>query len=301
VNALSLCAILAVLLLAPGSARATWLQFQEPARGSDNFTQAVHHLLLPTSGAPKGVLLVLPALDPQGKETATSQAEREGWPALANKLDFALMVSEFQGSETRDFSQARRGSGESVLRALRAFSDQTGQRDLSNANFAVYGVSTGAQFAVSFAQYKPDRVYGFVAVLGAYWEPSNAGGRKTPGLFISAPDQSDGAAERTRAYVAQAREYGGYWAWLQASSRPSAVSQSLTLAQEYLAGAVELRQSPRQSPTANPDALTPFKGWVIPMAGGSIQPSEQIPRDQVRSTFWYPSESTARMAESFRR
>lgn len=245
------------------------------------------------------MLLVLPA--PGGKEAATSQVESEGWPALANKLDFALMVSEFQGSETRDFSKARRGSGESVLRALRAFSAQTGQRDLGNANFAVYGVSTGAQFAASFAQDKPDRVYGFVAVLGAYWEPANAGGRKTPGLFISAPDQSEGAAERTRAHVARAREYGGYWAWQQAGSRQTAVGQSLALARDFLSGAVELRQSPRQSPTSNPDTLTPFKGWVVPMAGGSIQPAEQTPRDQVRSTFWYPSEAAARAAEALKR
>jgi poly(3-hydroxybutyrate) depolymerase len=278
-------------MLAGSAARAsTWIEYKDPAGEGANYLSATYFLQLPDASTEvKGVVVVVPATN----QPARTLAEQGGWPGYARGLGYAVLACEFQGDERRDYSNARRGSGQSLLRALRAFSDQTGQRNLLNANMLVYGVSSGAQFATSLAQDKPDRVYAFVAVLGAYWQPANAGGRKTPGLFVSATNQGDAAAQRTADYVVSARAYGAYWAHLTLPQERSAVPQSLALAQSYLTQAVKLRQSPDKSPTGSPEGLKPIDGFAVDPATGTLVSASELGRSQTASTFWFPAQSTA--------
>jgi len=279
----------ALLLAAVPVHASGWLEHSETGQRGANFLQARYHFRAPSAGEARGIVLLVP---PPG-EDGVKFAESGGWPAFADKLGYATLAAAYQGDEAHDFSNARRGSGTSLLGALRHFSDATGSRDLANLNMMVYGVAAGGQFAFSFTQDKPDRVFAFAAVLGAYWVPPTAAGRKTPGIFISADDQSDGAAPRTRDLVRAGRAYNAFWAWQGTPQRAGAASSTLGLVQEYFSGSLELRQSEKKLATGSPVDLSALKGWFMPSAGGTPLPMADVSRSEQGNGFWFPTEKSA--------
>lgn len=274
------------------TAAAEWSQWADAPRGADNFSSAVHHFHNPAGASPRGIILLIPA--PGGEPTGRAFADQGGWPELARRLGFALIVSEFGAEGGRDISASRRGSGESVRRARRALADLSGVRDLDRLSMLVYGEAVGAQFAASLAQDRPDEVIAFASVLGAYWEPTVGAGRRTPGIFVSAQDQSDDAAERTRALVRQARSFGAFWAWMVVPTRAEAPAASRGLVQDFLAACVPLRLPEGQPATAQPDSVGAFKGWLVPEAGRDPVRAADTPRGQASAGYWFPDEETAR-------
>lgn len=285
------CAVLAAVLfflVAPVRASG-WLEHNEAGTGGANFLQARYHFRPLASGEAKGIVLLVP---PSG-EDGVKFAESGGWTAFADKLGYATLAATYQGDETRDFSNARRGSGASLLGALRHFSDATGSRDLANLNMVIYGVAAGGQFAFSFTQDKPNRVFAFAAVLGAYWVPVTAFGRKTPGIFVSADDQSDSASTRTREMVRAGRAYHALWAWQGVAQRAKASADTLGLTQDFLAGALELRQSENKTATGSPVDVSSLKGWFVPVAGGLAVPMKGVSRSEQRNGYWFPTEKAA--------
>lgn len=272
---------------------ADWVTWQDLPRASDNFSSATYHLINPADVEPRGVLVVIPA--PGGQPEARVFAQQNGWNETAREMKFALLVADYGVEGNKDVSNSRRGSGESLRRALRELARLSGLRDLDQLNMAVYGVGMGAQLAANLAQDRPDEVLAFAAVLGAYWEPPTGGGRRTPGLFVGAADQSDDAAARTRSWVEKSRTYGAFWAWARVPTRREAVKASTGLAQSFLTKSAALRQNPDRPPTVKPESVGAFKGWVVMGLNQAPVPADQLPRSQAGAGFWYPDEKTAQV------
>jgi len=256
--------------------------------GSDNFLLAEFRCYLPPAVDPvRGVAVLVPAYNEDGRNLAADPA----WTTFADKNQVALLACHFQGDAGHDYSNARRGSGQALVRVLRDLSVQTRRRELGNANFMLWGVSSGAQFAATMAMEKPDRTLGFVAVLGAYWLSADAQARKVPGLFISSRDQADGAVDRTRKHFTDSRTLGANWAYFETGSSTEALEGMQSYGQDFISGSMAARQRAESAPGSNLQTLSQKDCWVVPhdREAGSPIPSVELPRNALPQSSSFPS------------
>lgn len=263
-----------------------------PPAGSDNFLLAEFRCYLPPGVDPvRGVAVLVPAYNEDGRNLVADAQ----WTAFAAEHRVALLACNFQGDARHDYSNARRGSGQALVRVLRDLSVQTHRRELSNANFMLWGVSSGAQFAVTMAMEKPDRTLGFVSLLGAYWIPADGQARKVPGLFVAARDQVDGAAGRTRKYFTDNRTLGANWAYFETGTSTDALAGMDAFAHLFIAHAMAARQRQESAPGSNLQTLSQKDCWAVPHDREVEIPLQaaELPRNAQAQSSCFPSRESA--------
>jgi pimeloyl-ACP methyl ester carboxylesterase len=282
-----------LFLLAMGTAAADEIhQAGIQPRAGDNFTLAEFRCYVPPNiGTVNGVLVLVPPFNEDGR----GMADQERWREFAKNYGVALVACFFEGDEKRDYSNARRGSGQALLRVLRDLADQSGRRELADANLMIWGVSSGAQFAATLAMEKPDRVIGFASLFGFNWIPADGASRKTPGLFITSRDLEGGAADKTRRHFKENRSLGATWAYFE-TDRADQVGEELEqFAQVYLGTSFILRQKSGSRPGSRLESLTSIDCWVAPHADGILLPvrAVELPRSGQSDSSWCPSKYVA--------
>lgn len=263
-----------------------------PPTGSDNFLLAEFRCYLPPGVDPvRAVAVLVPAYNEDGRNLAADSQ----WTAFAAEHRVALLACHFQGDAKHDYSNARRGSGQALVRVLRDLSVQTRRRELNNANFMLWGISSGAQFAATMAMEKPDRTLGFAAVLGAYWIPADGQARKVPGLFVAARDQVDGAVNRTRKYFTDNRTLGANWAYFETGTSKDALVGMETFARLFVSHAMAARQREESAPGSNLQTLSQKDCWAVPHDRDGEAPLQavELPRSAQGQSSCFPSRESA--------
>lgn len=287
-----LVAVFLVCVLGVSRAQAQFYEAVIPPTGSDNFLLAEFRCYLPPGVDPvRGVAVLVPAYNEDGRSLAADPQ----WTAFAAEQRVALLACNFQGDAKHDYSNARRGSGQALVRVLRDLSVQTHRRELNNANFMLWGVSSGAQFAATMAMEKPDRTLGFAAVLGAYWIPADGQARKVPGLFVAARDQDDGATDRTRKYFTDNRTLGANWAYFETGTSKEALVGMGAFAQLFLSHAMVARQRVESAPGSNLQTLSQKDCWAVPHDREVETPLQavELPRNAQAQSSCFPSSESA--------
>jgi pimeloyl-ACP methyl ester carboxylesterase len=282
-----------LLLWTMGNARADEIhQAGIPPRGGDNFSLAEFRCYVPPNiGTVNGALVLVPPFNEDGR----GMADQDRWREFAKNYGVALVACFFEGDEKRDYSNARRGSGQALLRVLRDLADQSGRREIADANFMIWGVSSGAQFAATMAMEKPDRVVGFVSIFGFNWVPADGPSRRIPGLFITARDLDAGAAEKTRKHFRDNRSLGATWAYFETGRADQMGEELEQFAQVYLGTSFILRQKPGSRPGSRLESLNPIDCWVAPHADATLLPvrAVELPRSGQVESSWCPSKFVA--------
>lgn len=257
-----------------------------PPAPRDNYERADFRCRLPADGdVSGGVVVLIPAFNRDGR----GDVDLPDWVAVAAERKMALIGCFFEGTAEKDYSDARRGSGQALVTALRELSRLAANRDLANAKMALWGISSGAQFATSFAFEKPDRVLVFAACLGSYWSPANGQLRGTPGVFVAAPSQPDGAMERTGNYFRENRAMGAYWTYMQMHEGQEMAAAEPMVRQFWLE-ALALRRV--AGSTSSIKKISGLDGWAWSQATGVV-PAADVPRKDLADSLWFPTRSLA--------
>lgn len=137
----------------------------------------------PSGGAPKGVLLLVPGCNGDGRAML---AETGPWARFADEMHLVLVGPSFKTTleevhSRRGYYYPELGSGEATLAALEKIRAATGVRE---ERLLIFGFSAGAHFAHRFALWKPEKVKAFVAYSAGWWDPPTAGLARTPGLIL---------------------------------------------------------------------------------------------------------------------
>jgi pimeloyl-ACP methyl ester carboxylesterase len=171
-----------------------------------NFTIANFRLRLLGSDPVKGILVLTPGLNGDGRSAVDSSR----WQAIAREFDLALVGSYMQGG---GYHQAENGTGEALLDALKDFAKQSGHPELNTVPLILWGHSAGGQFNFNFVSWKPQRVAAFIVNKGGYYSGQpNGQSRKVPGLFFLGTKDSELRINTITDIYEKGRKLGALWA-----------------------------------------------------------------------------------------
>ena len=222
--------------------------------------------------SPRAVLVLVPGQNVDGRK----DVQDVQWQELARRERLALVGVFFKGDAVHDYSQAERGSGLALVRALDEFSRKPGAHDLSLAKLFLRGVSTGGQFAFSFAQYQPQRVAGFASLDGVYFISfPTGGGQRVPGLYAVRGAEADVRVQKNLLQFSKNRERGALWAFVRYPGDAEEPAMNDFFA-TFLGEVLKARLNPL-SPLSGLENLTEIRGW-----GGQLQSRQIVPGGKIR-------------------
>lgn len=283
--------------LLPGTAEI--FDYESPSRSGTNYLSAQFRAWIPES-TPRlnGALVVVPENNADGRPHAETGAFRS-W---AERNGFAVIGCFFTGSENQYYSEARGGSGQALIEALRAFSDLSDRRELFRAHLLIYGFSTGAQFAYGMACEEPDRVISFIADKGIYFTSRPRGDTyEVPGLFIVGEDDPTPSGEKTRKLFSSAREREALWALVELPGEAHQWSSDrrLDTLLKFFEAAASLRLADK-NPTLDLEKVNPWDGIFLEQSKGAIVSGEERKPARDALFSWLPNRPTAESLLSLR-
>ncbi len=255
----------------------------------DNFLRADFRLWMPDGVQQmRGLIVLLPAWNQPGVQLCLDRS----WQTLARKWKFGLMACEWEGSMAGAiYDRVEEGSGEALLEAIKRLSQQAAQEQPFTVPLIFCGHSSGGQFAYHFACWKPDRVFGFVAIKGGFYEkePTQAV-RQIPGLWIAGQYDDAYRTDNITKLVRQQR--GALWAVAVEPRSGHEIGRSWLLAQVYLDDVLRLATT-HSDLIAKPAAIDQDPGYWADFQRKSVKPaSGSIP---ATNSYWLPGEASARM------
>lgn len=151
---------------------------------------------------------------------------------------------------------------------LEALAELSGHPELAHAPWATLGFSNGGQMAYGFNTMRPEKVIGFVANKGGFYNDTSPGelAITTPGLLIAGEQDEDYRREVLRGLFEDNRPAGARWAWVEQQG-VGHQDDDERLMLPFLDQCVQLRYPADQLPTAEAGvALLPLaevSGWVV--------------------------------------
>ncbi len=237
----------------------------------------------------RAILVLLPGQNADGRPAV----EDPQWQDFAAKESLALIGVFFEGDAARDYSQAERGSGLALIRAIEDFSRKPGGRDLLLARIFLRGSSSGGQFAYSFAQYQPQRVAGFSCLNGVYFTSfPTGGGQRVPGLFSVDGAETDDRVQKNLQFFTTNRERGALWSFARYPGSSENGSEA-EFDWKFISAVLAVRLN-RLSPFSTVENLTEVQGWGGQLQTRAILSARQIPRGQEAQHAWFVNEKIAR-------
>ncbi|MGF1678914.1 MAG: hypothetical protein ACFCUX_06945 [Candidatus Methylacidiphilales bacterium] len=275
------------------SGAAVW-DYEKPPRAGDNFQSASFRCLTPDNSQPvKAVLILLPALNTDGRDAVKKLGT---YQKLVANHNLAVMGCFFTGSEDMDYTQARNGSGLALIEAVRSFSDQSGRRELFNAHFVLIGLSAGAQLAHSFACDRPERVVAFIADKGVYFNGRPLGATyDVPAMFhVGGQDTTPSPANSLKAFEA-GRARGALWAYHTSPNEKHIAA--LPTAQRAFAAFLDsiLTARIKENPIQPLERLRAFDGVFLDLNSGATVSGENRAAELNPSLSWLPNTTTANL------
>lgn len=228
----------------------------------DTKVGAIEFMLQMPAAKPRGVLVI--SLDDFGDAFRNVQGHEKGsgvWSEFQNKHDLALLsyslgTGQEDPTKLDSFVFAHKGSGKTLLTALKNFATKIKEPGFADLPIALYGAGrTGAAFVYNFVQAHPERVLGAVVSKGAFYdaEPTEASA-KVPMLFIWGQYctnhelwQSENSAEPILAKYASRKPN-----WTNSRELRGRDEQNLEV--EYMAKQYLLKVIPERMPEVKPPA-----------------------------------------------
>lgn len=209
-TALALIALWLMAAIQATAAESVRLQSVQVSTPSELNRKAVFWYWQPWSGAPLGVLLLVPGCNGDGRGML---AESSFWASFADEQHLVLVGPSFH--TTLEEVHSRKGyyypelwSGKATLEALDKIRARTG---IKSDKVLIFGFSAGAHFAHRFALWRPDKVTAFVAYSAGWWDAPKTAPRNTPGLIMCG--EADERFVPTYAFFAQGRKLGLPLVW----------------------------------------------------------------------------------------
>lgn len=158
----------------------------------DTKVGSVEFMLQMPAAKPRGVLVI--SLDDFGDAFRYVMGHEKGngvWSEFQNKHDLALLSYDLgtgkqDYTKLDDFTFAQKGSGKTLLTAMKNFATKIKEPGFADLPIALYGAGrTGAGFVYNFVQTHPERVLAAAVSKGAFYdaEPTEAS-VKVPMLFV---------------------------------------------------------------------------------------------------------------------
>src|SRR5215213_2698326 len=276
-NQMGKCLLLLFCLFA--SASSVWavsLDQQIQPQGDDNFTEARFRLWLPENVKQvRGIFVLAPGYQRDG----LTLVNEPRWQQLATKWNFGLLgctLRDYKG----DYYLADKGTGRALLEALEKLSVETKHPEIKEAPLAMWGHSAGGQFNYNFTSWAPERVIGFVAVKGAYYEAeTDARSRSVPALFFIGEKDEVIRIKNITAVFEKNRSQGAVWCLAVEPNEGHGVGKTLDFALAFFDGLIPLRLDPKQSRLRNVDHLPAWLGnlssYDIAVASAYSQPATE--------------------------
>lgn len=261
----------------------------------DTKVGAVEFMLQMPAAKPRGVLVL--SLDDFGDAFRYVMGHEKGngvWSDFQNKHDLALLTYSLGSgnqdpTKLDDFTFAQKGSGKTLLTAMKNFATKIKEPGFADLPIALYGAGrTGAGFVYNFVQTHPDRVLAAAVSKGAFYdaEPTEAS-VKVPMLFIWGQYctnhelwQSENSAEPILAKYAAMKPN-----WTNGREVRGRDEQNLIvehMAKQYLLAMIPARMpeaKPEPAPAPAPDpAATPAAGTpAVPAEGAAAAETKPEP------------------------
>jgi hypothetical protein len=250
----------------------------------DTKVGAVEFMLQMPAAKPRGVLVL--SLDDFGDAFRYVMGHEKGsgvWSDFQNKHDLALLSYDLgtgkqDYTKLDDFTFAQKGSGKTLLTAMKNFATKLKEPGFADLPIALYGAGrTGAGFVYNFVQTHPERVLAAAVSKGAFYdaEPTEAS-VKVPMLFVWGQYctnhelwQSENSAEPILAKYASMKPN-----WTNGREVRGRDEQNLLV--EHMAKQYLLAMIPERMPEAKPEpapAPAPDPA-VTPAAGTPAAPAE---------------------------
>lgn len=261
----------------------------------DTKVGSVEFMLQMPAAKPRGVLVL--SLDDFGDAFRYVMGHEKGsgvWSDFQNKHDLALLTYSLGSgnqdpTKLDDFTFAQKGSGKTLLTAMKNFATKIKEPGFADLPIALYGAGrTGAGFVYNFVQTHPDRVLAAAVSKGAFYdaEPTEAS-VKVPMLFVWGQYctnhelwQSENSAEPILAKYAAMKPN-----WTNGREVRGRDEQNLIvehMAKQYLLAMIPARMpeaKPEPAPAPAPDpAATPAAGTpAVPAEGAAAAETKPEP------------------------
>lgn len=229
-----------------------------------NFDIGEFRLWVPDTTATQDLKAVLVLADHVNSNALGSVSDTE-WQkfAIANRVALLGVHLENKTLPTSyPYAEARNGSGEALLMALKAISDRHHFPKLASLPFLLRGYSAGGMFAYYFSAYKPTRVVAFADFRGWYIGETPADNKGVPGLFLMGEkDAVSGVPpDNIQQLVRNKRAINGLWGFAvePGADHYSDLTKSDSLAKLFFTSALNQR-------VLNPDSLATIlqiNGWL---------------------------------------
>jgi len=227
--------------------------------------------------------------------------ENEALRGFARHFGFAVMATAWWGR----FQPGEIDIWEEHLAAHAALS---GHPELIHAPWAPTGFSNGGQMSYGLNALRPDKVIGFVANKGGYYNDPlpSLPCLLTPGILVAGELDAQFRRETIHQLFTDNRRRGARWAWVEEQGMGHE-GDAERLLLPFLARCIELRYPPDQVPTADAGVelieLPEASGWLANtdtwgQALTLILPFDNYPGDQ-RAAAWLPDAAVAQMYQAF--
>ncbi len=185
---------------------------------------------------------------------------------------------------------------------LEALAEQSGHPEIVHAPWAALGFSNGGQMAYGFNALRPEKVIGFVANKGGYYNDTSPSAEAiaTPGLLIAGEEDEDYRRQALQGLFEDNRTDGAHWAWVEQQGIDHRDDDE-RLMLPFLDRCVQLRYPADQAPTAAAGVellpLDESSGWLADPASWS-EPLTSIAAwddyaGEPASAAWLPDEASA--------
>lgn len=253
-------------------------------------------LILPPGPAPiRGVVVLLPVGD-----LAAYAFDSRHWREMCARQHCALLQLDLPLDQAgrRD---AARGGGQVLVDIVAALARHSGRTDLTNAGFVLWGHSRAAQFAASFAAWRPSRTIGIIIYHGAGLGVVARGATlplpldslvPVPALVLhntegTAPDVAIAAG---RELVRSMRARGAAWAFLEhpgPHNSTDGLYEASPLLLSWISGVLSTHDSAQRVGTARQSLAS--TGWLLSDSAGRTTRASTA-RLGAAGEGWYPDE-----------
>jgi len=253
--------------------------------------EAEFRLRLPVAdGAIRYVLVWVPGYKADGRGFVSDGT----WKKFAAENHCAILACRFtivDHNKTPHYAFVKPWAGEAVLDTLKHFAKETNKPELATAPILIWGHSAGGGFAYNFANWKPERVAGFVYVKsGVTTEDARGDMLKVPGLMI-AGELDTTRNENILLRYTNARKRDALMCYAFEPKRGHEMGQSGVLARDFFRGVIAHREAAKG--VGSPDI-----SWVGDIDSHEIFPKNRKPMN-AKTPAWLPDEGFANVWKTF--
>lgn len=254
-----------------------------------NYDKAAFRLWIPDEvDTVRAIIVLVPGSNGDGR----GQVDDTGWQELARRHGLGLVGVQLTDKRHEDmfiehYVDVGRGSGQAFLDALVQLGAASGHPEVGTAPLLLWGMSAGGEFNYEMAQWKPDRVLGFVVNKGGIYYTAQAerAGRDVPGLFFVGETDLEFRNDIIRGIYSANRRASALWALVEEPGVGHEVARSREMAVMFYEELLRLTEvGARQLEHDDGVLCDPKSNACGPAAGAD---AKRYP------TAWLPSRSLA--------